>query len=573
MTPPQFRKDSRHGLVTSALACVLTIGLATSGYTVDGPSTLFTPIRIYGLGGVPQFIGAVNFTAMTLFTTAQPLDMDNDGDQDIVMVSDGAFGENKVFQDLGSGFTFFSYLYSGAGVDVDTNGVLDVSPNVFAGGIYPGKSAAAPTKGFPPVGTTPYVGSDVGWLENDGFGSFTFHFVTINGGADPAWVYNPRDVRVGDIDGDGQTDDFVVFNNDGGVEGAARGWGGCSVSWFRYEGGGNFSQRIVSKWPDPPAEGYNATPRGGDLADMDGDGDLDVLVADYGSGELYWFENDDDDSDGQVDIDKDDFKAIKVGGVAAFRPAALKIWGGDFDGDGDTDVLVGRNSGGANAQLTFLKNSGDGINFTEFSITGVDFKVQTLDVADFNGDGLKDVVAGYKPVALFLTDDASFTSWTRQDPPNGGNFDSRVIELQAKDMNQDGRPDIVASFSEWGPWDARYAGVNMDSNVHIWVNRLPNPWDEVGLLEADIPLEMDVAATMFDMGGLAIADFDGDGDRDILRAHGVYPMVYFENIWNSQLGVRVRASLSRGAFEQTLTDILRVAPQKQLREVVESTDR
>lgn len=556
----------------SAIAFILALGLATSGGAADGPDTLFNPIRLYGIGGVPQFIGAGNFTAMTLFTTAQPLDMDNDGDLDIVMVSDGAFGSNKIYQDLGSGFTFLSYLYTN--VDVDTSGVIDVSPNVFAGGIYPNKSGGAPTKGFPPVGTNPYVGSDIGWLENDGFGNFTFHFVTINGGADPAWVYNPRDVRAGDIDGDGQADDFVVFNNDGGVEAAARPWGGCSVSWFRYEGGGNFSQHIVSSWPDPPAQGYNPTPRGGDLADMDADGDLDVLVADYGSGELYWFENDDDDSDGQVDIDKNDFKAIQVGGVPAFRPAALKILGEDFDGDGDTDVLVGRNSGaGANAQITFLKNSGDGINFTEFSVTGVNFKVQTLDVADFNGDGLKDVVAGFKPVALFLTDDASFTSWTRQDPPNGNNFDSRAIELQAKDMNQDGRPDVVASFSEWGPWDARYAGVAMDSNVHIWVNRLPNPWDEVGLIEADIPLLMDLAATAFDMGGLAIADFDGDGDRDVFRAHGVYPAIYFENRWNTQRGVRIRARQSRGKFEQTLTDILRVSPQKQLGGTVESTDR
>ena len=189
----------------SAIAFILALGLATSGGAADGPDTLFNPIRLYGIGGVPQFIGAGNFTAMTLFTTAQPLDMDSDGDLDIVMVSDGAFGSNKIYQDLGSGFTFLSYLYTN--VDVDTSGVIDVSPNVFAGGIYPNKSGGAPTKGFPPVGTNPYVGSDVGWLENDGFGNFTFHFVTINAGADPAWVYNPRDVRAGDIDGDGHADD------------------------------------------------------------------------------------------------------------------------------------------------------------------------------------------------------------------------------------------------------------------------------------------------------------------------------------------------------------------------------
>ena len=62
--------------------------------------------------------------------------------------------------------------------------------------------------------------------------------------------------------------------------------------------------------------------------DLDGDGDLDVLSASFGDDKIAWYEN----MDG-----KGSFGPQQVITTAAIRPRS--VYAADLDGDGDLDVL------------------------------------------------------------------------------------------------------------------------------------------------------------------------------------------------------------------------------------------
>ena len=181
----------------------------------------------------------------------QVADLDNDGDPDIVYspetaantvwlenAGDGAFTERQIVVDdeplLGSLFV----------VDIDADGDGDIVRSGYG---------------------------ETDWIENLGAGRFSARGPVSSTEGGGLLVLDAAD-----FDADGNLDLFGVGEDDRGEE---------ALVWFENRGGGVFSpQRVITTGPYVVRQVSRT-----DLADMDGDGDIDVLVA--GGATIDWHEN------------------------------------------------------------------------------------------------------------------------------------------------------------------------------------------------------------------------------------------------------------------------------------------
>ena len=240
---------------------------------------------------------------------------------------------------------------------------------------------------------------------NDGKGSFSDAKV----GQLPSHRDNTRAFAVGDIDGDGQLD--VIVGNDGHR---------CRV----YQGSKSGTLWDVTKRWLP----INLDPiRDLALGDIDRDGDLDLVAANYRKPPRVFL----NDSKRRF-LDK---TSTQLPVLAKQSPLlqAVHLIDADFDKDLDL-VLVG---GG----WTILYNNGKGI----FPATPT-FKdgVSSLGLADTDGDGVLDfiVVPTFRPHALIR--DKKFPNiWARAPLPDAVAAYSNS-PLLARDLDLDGDADIVA---------------------------------------------------------------------------------------------------------------------------------
>lgn len=217
------------------------------------------------------------------------------------------------------------------------------------------------------------------------------------------------------------------------------------------------------------------------VGDVDGDADLDIVVADAGSG----------------------LATVKYNnGSGAFTAAAPTFAIGtgqafvrlsDVDNDGDLDMIVG--NGGAN-NLTVRINDGAGSFPTTapgspYTAVGV----TTLDMGDIDNDGDNDMVLGLSGSIVIRTNNLSAS----------GDFSTVLATFPTTaplqhvvfgDVNGDGNLDIIASIGNVG--NAGLLVVKLGNGSGAFVDAANAPF---GLQQ--------------DPRGIALADVDGDGDLDV----------------------------------------------------------
>lgn len=312
-------------------------------------------------------------------------------------------------------------------------------------------------------------GQQVSVLLGNGNGTFKPHkdYMTAQG---------TTSVAIGDLNGDGYAD---IVTAD---------YYSSAVSVLLGNGDGTFQPEVAY----PTGSGG---PLGVAIADFNGDGKADLAVADCACGAIYGIDT--------VKIllgNGDGTFQPYVGYGAGASPASLVV--GDFNGDGRTDVATANVLG--NTVSVFL-GRGDG-TFKERLDFGSGDSPASLAIGDFNKDGNADLAVAicggcdYGGVpdgvdVFFGKGDGTFE--TRRDFMTGGTY---PFGAAVGNFNHDGKADLVVTNFNYGKGNTVSVFLGNGDGTF----RKPRNY-----VTGDHP----------GSHGVAVADFNGDGNSDIVAAN------------------------------------------------------
>ncbi|HEX4750130.1 MAG TPA: FG-GAP-like repeat-containing protein [Bryobacteraceae bacterium] len=228
----------------------------------------------------------------------------------------------------------------------------------------------------------------------------------------------PVVVAVGDVNGDGIPDLVLGISSQGGTPASGlTALAGVGDGTFGYES-------------EPyPLAGVDALT----LADLNGDGLLDVVGLDYGGGYVYVLLNGGEGS---------------IGSVMSYpiQPSPYSLTIGDFNNDGKLDVAVANSASG----VSILLGNGDGTLAAATNIgsasVGNALAIATL---DFDGDGNTDlaVVNPNGVVVLLGSGTGTFSPLSFPAPQLSQGNNTPAMSMAIADFNGDGRADIAFPYS------------------------------------------------------------------------------------------------------------------------------
>lgn len=240
----------------------------------------------------------------------------------------------------------------------------------------------------------------------------------------------PIDIASGDIDGDGFPDLIVSMRNQPSTDPdpAIRG-----IVWLRNPGGAGLWEQF-----EVGDSAWLRDPRTLAVADIDGDGRLDIVASDNGTGRLAWWRN------------------PGAGGTWISRaiPGVLPVHGHfgevrDFDGDGRPDILQPIYQGVVIARNVDGGTSWQIIPVASFAMEPRQIVVAGAHTADMDGDGLADILVSVSVNAIAANARGRGGLYMFRQAEGGWaaskiyEEDSSTISSGVLDYNGNGRPDVL----------------------------------------------------------------------------------------------------------------------------------
>jgi FG-GAP-like repeat/Secretion system C-terminal sorting domain len=326
------------------------------------------------------------------------IDLDDDGDMDLLGADMG--GDVNWWENLdGTGLNWTEHIVdwnfdggrSVVAADVDGDGDIDV------------------------LGAADDA-NDITWWENLDGGGLTWTEHTIDGEFSDTWC-----VYAADVDGDTDIDVLGAASNDDEIT-----W------WENRNGDGSIWNEHLIYQTDGACCVY--------ATDVDGDGDTDVLGAGVNSGDILYFEN----LDGHGTV----WTTRTVDGNFWH---ALWVYAADVDGDGDVDVLGAAEND--NDIAWWENRNGDGSLWVEHLVDGEFEEANCVFATDVDGDGDTDVLGtAYvaDDITWWENENGDGLSWIEH--TLDGAFNS-ATSVYATDIDGDSDIDIIgAARSEITTW-------------------------------------------------------------------------------------------------------------------------
>jgi hypothetical protein len=294
-------------------------------------------------------------------------------------------------------------------------------------------------------------------------------------------LHDPDDVHAADLDGDG---DFDVLSGS---------WTEENIAWHENTAGDG------SAWVDHVIALGLGSGRCIFAADVDGDGDLDVLTALATADAVAWHEN-----------TAGDGSAWTSELINNNAPGVRSVFAADIDGDGDVDALSG--SPGDDTVAWYENTAGDGSAWTKHIVDNTAFGVYSTFAADMDSDGDIDIVSGWgdgDTVAWHENTAGDGSTWTTRDITalSGGTVDF-VEKVFVADLDGDGDLDVLSAsyYDDKIAWYENLSGDGMS-----WRGE-------------------EISTTADGCYSIVAADLDSDGDSDVVSGSDLDgKLAWYEN--------------------------------------------